>query len=172
MTFRILDLYLSGSRLRSRHDAMEGRQHMRKTMLSTLTVMMVAVAGMMPATADAQAAKSPLHRQEAAVTLSYDPPEISEEADHVTWHWTVKNTSTSPVSNVVLSQHLDPPLAGVKASDPCEVAAKVITCRWKSIPAGGIEEGRVDADLPPDLTGTIHISGRIAWERTSGPAAS
>lgn len=114
----------------------------------------------------AAAGATPKAREAGAdVVLSYDPPQISEDGSHVTWHWNLRNRGTETAYNVTLVHRLNPPLAGVKASAPCEVTPRNIRCHYPEVPAGGKEHGTVDADLPPDLSGTVQINGRVTWRQ-------
>jgi len=97
---------------------------MRKAMLSTLMVMMVSGTGMVtPASAGTQ---TPALRAGEAVEFSYTAPETSDEGDHVTWRWTLKNTSNAPVSNIVVTQNLSPWVPPTQVSAPCNVEGQAI----------------------------------------------
>lgn len=125
--------------------------------------MAVSALAVLPAHASARATSD--------VQFAYDPPQISDDGSHVTWHWTMENKGSDEASHVTLVHRLSPALNGVKASTPCEVTpAKAVRCRWESVPAGGTEQGTIEADLPPNMSGSVQISGRITWQQgTSTP---
>lgn len=112
----------------------------------------------------------PAHAAGSDLQLAYDPPQLSEDGSHLTWHWTLQNKGAYAAAHVTLVHRLNKPLARIKATPPCEIAPKVIRCRWESVPAGGKEKGTIDARLPADLSGTVQISGRITWVQAAVPA--
>ncbi|QIS12742.1 hypothetical protein [Nocardia arthritidis] len=103
-------------------------------------------------------------RSAADVTFAYDPPQLSEDGSHVTWHWSLKNTGSETAREVTLIHRIKPPLANVKASAPCQVEQKAIQCRYVEVPGGGTKQGTIDADLPENFSGTPQISGRITFQ--------
>ena len=105
------------------------------------------------------------------VVFAYDPPAISEDGSHVTWHWKLTNQGGETANQVTLLHRLAPSLDNVTASAPCTAGQKVIRCHYDSIAAGASKEGTIDADLPPDLSGTVQISGRITWQSTGTKTA-
>lgn len=125
----------------------------------------VSAFAVLPAHASARAAGD--------MQLAYDLPQLLDDGSHVAWHWTMRNKGSDNASHVTLMHRLNPALNGVKASGPCEVTpAKAVRCRWESVPAGGTEQGTIEAELPANMSGTVQVSGRITWQQgTSTPRA-
>lgn len=72
----------------------------------------------------------------AAVTkveYAYSSPEISEDGETVTWHWTLVNTGDGDADNVVLVHQLTPALKVIRVSAPCEAGTQTTTCRYGSL---------------------------------------
>ena len=105
--------------------------------------------------------------ESGTMVFGYDPPDISEDGSHVTWHWTLTNESADDAVEVTLLHHLTPALDQVRATAPCTVIPKGIRCHYGKIEAGTSVEGTIDADLPSDLTGSVKINGRITWQAPS-----
>ncbi|MCX5387415.1 hypothetical protein [Streptomyces sp. NBC_00083] len=95
------------------------------------------------------------------VAVSYEAPHLNDDGSHVTWHWKLTNTGTKTARKITLTHTLNPPLNHVEASAPCQNTGTSIRCAYDSIPAGATREGTVEADVPADLSGTLHINGRV-----------
>ena len=145
---------------------------MRKAMLSTLMVMMVSGTGMVtPASAGTQ---TPALRAGEAVEFSYTAPETSDEGDHVTWRWTLKNTSNAPVSNIVVTQNLSPWVP------PTQVSAPPAMWKGRQSSAGGPPSGQASKPrvssrptcpqiwLTPSRS-TVESPGRRPADQTAQP---
>ncbi|WP_441248447.1 hypothetical protein [Kitasatospora sp. McL0602] len=105
-------------------------------------------------------------RAAGSVEFKYDAPQISEEGDHVRWHWTVTNATDEAVHKVTLKSTLTPHLPITNVSGPCVVSqtASTVTCTWDDLRPGQSAGGDIDADLPEDLSGAVQIKGRITWQ--------
>src|SRR5262249_5219970 len=97
------------------------------------------------------------------IQLAYDPPQLSADGSHLSWHWTLPNMGTDAAAHVTPVQRLNAPPPGGTATPPGEIAPKVIRCRWESVPAGGMQEGSIDSPLPTGGGGLVRLSGRITW---------
>ncbi|MEV1085732.1 hypothetical protein AB0I98_47250 [Streptomyces sp. NPDC050211] len=98
------------------------------------------------------------------IEVVYSPPEISESADRITWHWTLTNTGDEDVDKVVLTHKITPTLHVSAADAPCAPTGDSIPCAYGSMAAGEQREGTLVADLPSDISGTAQINGRVTWE--------
>ncbi|USQ85619.1 hypothetical protein NFX46_18720 [Streptomyces phaeoluteigriseus] len=114
-------------------------------------------------------------RADNEVAFTYEAPEISDEGDHVTWHWALANQTDHPVSSVVLTSKITPQVPVTTVTEGCEVQdASTIVCTFPTMKAGENREGTIEADLPEDLQGSLTISGRVTWQNpetdaTQGP---
>lgn len=132
-----------------------------RTMTTALGAVVAALLAAVPAAAVAQ--------YEGDVEFAYEAPEISEEGDHVTWHWTMQNKEDHPVSKVVMTHRLTPAVPVTYVSSPCEVVGDAVKCRWETLKPGEEVEGTIEADLPEELTGSVNVKGRVVWQN-DGPA--
>ncbi|QDO06405.1 DUF11 domain-containing protein [Streptomyces sp. S1D4-23] len=110
----------------------------------------------------------------AAVTkveYAYSSPEISEDGETVTWHWTLVNTGDGDADNVVLVHQLTPALKVIRVSAPCEAGTQTTTCRYGSLAASGRREGELVAQVPEGSSGSVQIKGRVTW-REPAPGQS
>ncbi|GAA1185878.1 hypothetical protein F4556_007159 [Kitasatospora gansuensis] len=100
------------------------------------------------------------------VEFVYEAPDISEDGGAVTWRWSVVNNTGSPVTQVVLTHRMSPPLPITRVSGPSEVLGEAVKSRWETLAADEQAEGEIVATMPDDLDGTVQISGRVTWQRT------
>lgn len=115
----------------------------------------------------------PASAQSRDVEFSYSPPEISDEGDQVTWNWTAVNRDSHPATKVVITHRITPWLPVSHVSAPCDIDGESIKCRWDVLQPGEEVRGIIEADLPPGLSGSVRINGRVVWQRTgTGPAAT
>lgn len=105
------------------------------------------------------------------VEFTYDAPEIAESGDTVTWRWTLANTGDEGVDKVVLTHKLTPKLKVSSVEDLCTVKDEGIRCEYGSVDAGEKHNGTLVATLPPNVSGTVQINGRVTWQQavTTGP---
>jgi hypothetical protein len=118
---------------------------------------------------------APSVRAPGDVQFQYDPPEISEAGDHVTWHWTVVNSGTGAAHKVVLTHTVTPQVPITHVTGPCttDEARSVVRCTWEQLGAGQKADGTIDANLPEDLSGSVHIKGRVVFQESpSGTSAT
>ncbi|WP_455353836.1 hypothetical protein [Streptomyces sp. SYSU K217416] len=101
---------------------------------------------------------------EEVVEFSYTAPDISEEGDVVTWHWSIVNNGSKPVTKVVFTHRVTPTLAFDRVTGPSEVVGEVVKSRWETLEAGEKSEGTITVALPEDLTGAVQINGRVVWQ--------
>ncbi|KJK58391.1 DUF11 domain-containing protein [Saccharothrix sp. ST-888] len=134
-------------------------------------VVATAVALLAPLPA-AQAASSV--RAAGDVQFQYSAPEISDAGDHVTWHWNVTNSGAKAAHEVVMTHRIEPNLPITSVSGPCTVdkARAVVTCTWDQLSAGQRADGAIGAELPEDLSGSVHIKGRIVWQESPSGTSS
>lgn len=99
-----------------------------------------------------------------AVEFAYTAPDISEEGDVVTWHWSIVNNGSKPVTKVVLTHRVTPTLAFGSLTGPSEVVGELVKSRWETLGAGEKSEGTITATLPEDLSGSVQINGRVIWQ--------
>jgi hypothetical protein len=118
------------------------------------------------------AASMPQRHLAGDVEFSYSAPEISEEGDHVTWSWEVRNSGNHDAKKVVMTHRLTPVLPITYVSDPCEAAGDTIKCKWETLAAGEAVQGVIEADLPENLSGSVGIKGRIVWQQTVQPSTA
>ena len=100
------------------------------------------------------------------VRFQYDSPEISAAGDHVTWHWTVVNGSAKAAHKVVVTHTISPQVPITHVTGPCTIdeARSAVKCTWDQLSAGQRTDGAIEAKLPEDLSGSVHIKGRITWQ--------
>lgn len=98
------------------------------------------------------------------VEFTYEAPEISEEGDVVTWHWSIVNNGSEPVTKVVLTHHVTPTLVIDSLTGPSEVVGENVKSRWETLGAGEKSEGTITAALPDDLAGAVQINARVVWQ--------
>jgi hypothetical protein len=114
------------------------------------------------------AAAQPSPKPAAAdVRFVYDAPQISTDGGHVTWRWTLTNNGPGTAGNVVLVHTLTQPLKITKLAQECKETKSGISCSYGSIDDGEKKEGSLDAELTPDVSGTVEINGRVTWRQGS-----
>ncbi|GAA2775636.1 hypothetical protein GCM10010521_62690 [Streptomyces rameus] len=137
------------------------------------TIVVATAMALLASFAAAQAA--PSVRAPADVRFQYDPPEISEAGDHVTWHWTVVNSGIGAAHKVVLTHTVTPQVPITHVTGPCttDEARAVVRCTWEQLGAGQRTDGTIDADLPEGLSGSVRIKGRVVFQESpSGTSAA
>ena len=114
------------------------------------------------------AAAQPAPKPAAAdVRFVYGPPQISTDGGHVTWRWTLTNNGPGAADNVVLVHTLTPPLKITKLADECKVTKGGVSCSYASIADGAKKVGALEAELTPEMSGTVEINGRVTWQQGS-----
>ncbi|MEW1721581.1 hypothetical protein [Streptomyces sp. NPDC093109] len=102
----------------------------------------------------------------AEVEFSYDPPEISEEGDTVTWTWRVVNNLPEAAEKVVLKHVIRPEIPITSVTGPSEIVGQGVRSQWETLAAGETAEGQIIAKLPEDVSGSMQISGRVTWKKS------
>ncbi|MFG2298550.1 hypothetical protein [Streptomyces sp. NPDC048603] len=103
---------------------------------------------------------------EPEVELRFDKPQVSENAETVSWPWTVTN-GTEPVEEVMLRVWITPELKIVKVSAPCTLINDLALCEYGRLKPGETRTGTLVAELPADTSGTLKPNGRLNWQPES-----
>src|SRR5262245_18201837 len=139
------------------------------TTRATATTAAVAAATV-PAAATAAA---PRARKPAAadVKFAYDEPRISVDGEHVIWRWRLTNAGSGSAAGVVLVHRLMPSLRISRSTRECRVIAGGVSCSYGIIKAGQRSMGALTADLSREMSCTVEIHGRVAWQQGSAGQA-
>lgn len=136
-------------------------------MKGTIALGFAALGAALAVAAPAHAAYAPAGHGHAGgkIEFTYDPPEIADDGESVTWHWTLKNTGDEDVEKVVLTHKLTPKLKVSKFDKECvEKADGGIKCEYGAVAVGEENEGTLVAALPSGVSGTVQINGRVTWQ--------
>jgi hypothetical protein len=122
------------------------------------------------ATATAAAPRAP-KPSAADVTFFYDAPQISADGEHVIWRWRLTNAGSGSAAGVVLVHRLVPRLRISRMTRECRGIAGGVSCSYGTIKAGQRRRGALTANLSREMSGTVEIRGRVAWQEGSAGQA-
>jgi hypothetical protein len=96
------------------------------------------------------------------IDFSYAEPDVSDDGQRVSWHWTLTNLGGKSVTRVVFIQNPAPVLKFLDVSPECAVNETAIRCEYGTLGPGARRGGILVARMPKDLSGDLHLSGRAS----------